>query len=201
MGKTKAGSTGRGAQLGALAGLERSQIPGADMVDGGQFDADKMYKDTKLCNVIFMQQLVRRLSAAHVSAADIAVNAFSPGLITQGSFFRCQKEENPILLGVCDLFARKIARVTETVECGGAVLANMAANPAYYTGTGGYWSNEVAGASGKREFVATPTSDESQDTFKGLRLFDTTARLVGVDPDAIDSTLRTLLLPRYVSNA
>merc|ERR1740138_768668 len=134
------------------------------MLDGGRFDADKMYKDTKLYNSLFMKELTRR-------PADITVNSFSPGLITQGGFFRCQKAEYPMLLGVCN-FVSQVTHLTETVEGGGKLLTNMAANPAYYSDANGYWSNEVSSfslspaVSGTHEFVAMPTSAESQDSAK-----------------------------------
>jgi len=33
------------------------------MVDGSPYDPDKSYKDSKLCNVLFTQEMQRKLSA------------------------------------------------------------------------------------------------------------------------------------------
>lgn len=53
---------------------------------GGPYDADKAYKDSKLCNMLFMAEASRRLAPRGVS-----VNAFSPGLIADpNGFFRNQ---------------------------------------------------------------------------------------------------------------
>jgi protochlorophyllide reductase len=64
------------------------------MVDGGAYDPDKAYKDSKLCNMMFMAEAARRLEAK-----GIVVNAFSPGLIADpNGFFRNQ---NQLFAKVC----------------------------------------------------------------------------------------------------
>ena len=45
------GRVGAKASLGNLSGL--ASDAGFDMIDGNQFNADKAYKDSKLCNIIF----------------------------------------------------------------------------------------------------------------------------------------------------
>ena len=54
------GRVGRSADLGTLEGLRIGS--GFAMVDGGTFDADKAYKDSKLCNVLLGRELSRRLA-------------------------------------------------------------------------------------------------------------------------------------------
>ena len=55
---------GLGAHLGeSLEGLVRDGAA-FTMIDGGAYDADKAYKDSKLCNVLFASELSRRLSAS-----------------------------------------------------------------------------------------------------------------------------------------
>ena len=188
------GAVGPGADLGELAGLTRADGPGAGMADGGAFDADKMYKDTKLCNILFAYELTRRLAAARIAPSDVTVNAFGPGLITKSGFFRYQ---NPLFVGLFDFAASNIFRVTESVEGGGLLLANMAANPEYYAGSGGYWNNELAGFGG-HTFTAIPTSTESYDTAKAARLYDVTARLAGIDAAACVTAAAAALHPEEV---
>lgn len=75
------GAQGIPATLGDLAGLEQAVARGDgkfDMVDGGEFNADKAYKDSKLCNVLFTRELQRRLKE---SGSNVKVNCFNPGLI------------------------------------------------------------------------------------------------------------------------
>ena len=187
------GAVGPGADLGAFEGLVRANAPGAGMVDGGDFDPDKMYKDTKLCNILFTYELARRLTAAGIAPSDISVNTYGPGLITQSGFFRYQ---NPLFVGLFDFFARNVFRVTESVEGGGALLASMAANPEYYGGSSGYWNNELSGFGG-HAFTAMRTSAESYDEDKAARLYDISARLVGVDVNAAEkATVDALRQPK-----
>ena len=59
------------------------------MVDGGTYNGDKAYKDSKLCNILFTRELQRRLESSEATK-NIVVNSFSPGLITSSGFFRYQ---------------------------------------------------------------------------------------------------------------
>ena len=55
------------------------------MVDGGKFNADKSYKDSKLCNVLFARELQPRLD---IDGSNIKANCFTPGLIVGTRLFR-----------------------------------------------------------------------------------------------------------------
>jgi protochlorophyllide reductase len=74
------GAQGVPATLGDLSGLEKAVLGDKkfDMVDGGAFNADKAYKDSKLCNVLFTRELQRRLTDR---GSGVRVNCFNPGLI------------------------------------------------------------------------------------------------------------------------
>ena len=65
---------GPGANLGDLSGLANGAR--FDMVSGEPFDADKAYKDSKLCNALFMRELAQRLRK---QGSPATVNAFGPG--------------------------------------------------------------------------------------------------------------------------
>ena len=78
-------SVGATATRGDLSGLEGA---GFTMVDGGAYDPDKAYKDSKLCNLLFVAEARKRYANAQVT-----VNAFSPGLIADPKgFFRNQNQ-------------------------------------------------------------------------------------------------------------
>ena len=113
---------GLGAGLGGLAGLASK---GADfeMLDGSPYNADKAYKDSKLCNVLFARELERRLEAR---GSAVTVNAFGPGLITRTGFFRYQ---NPIFVKLFDVATNDIFHVAETVDGGGDCLVYMVVAP------------------------------------------------------------------------
>jgi protochlorophyllide reductase len=92
------GRQGVPATLGQLQGLEQLGKQ-CEMIDGGIFNADKAYKDSKLCNVLFARELQRRLGNDE-KTKDISVNAFSPGLIVSTGLFR---DQNPFFVKVSHL--------------------------------------------------------------------------------------------------
>ena len=104
------------ATLGNLEGFSRDGV-NFEMVDGKPYNGDKAYKDSKLCNILFCRELTRRLAGKNV-----IVNAFSPGLITSGNFFRYQ---NQVFSSVFNVAATNLLKVAETPEYGGAALAYM----------------------------------------------------------------------------
>lgn len=89
------GKQGEKATLGDLTGLERDGRF-FEMVDGNPFNADKAYKDSKLCNVLFTRELQRRLDA-NPATSGIVANCFSPGLIVSTGLFR---DQNPLFVKV-----------------------------------------------------------------------------------------------------
>ena len=78
------GNVGLGAGLGDLSGFA-ADGQNFQMIDGSEYNADKAYKDSKLCNVLFAKELRNRLQETN---SQITVNAFGPGLITRtGTYF------------------------------------------------------------------------------------------------------------------
>ena len=113
------GAQGVPATLGELAGFEKAVADGSrrfDMVDGGAFNADKAYKDSKLCNVLFTRELQRRLND---SGSAIKVNCFNPGLIVGTGLFR---DQNQVFTKVFDIAATNILKVGENTHWGGGAL-------------------------------------------------------------------------------
>jgi len=87
------GKQGSAAGLGALSGIELSGR-GCEMIDGGKYDPDKAYKDSKLCNVFFTRELQARLNK---EGSGVTANCFTPGLIVSTGLFR---EQNPLFTKV-----------------------------------------------------------------------------------------------------
>ena len=169
------GNVGLGAGLGGLAGLKAS---GADfqMLDGSEYNADKAYKDSKLCNVLFARELQRRLSAAN---SAVTVNAFGPGLITRTGFFRYQ---NPLFVKLFDFATNDIFHVAETVDGGGDCLVYMATSPALEGKGGLYYNNGIAPGEGKtgHKFERGEVSAEARDDAEAAALWQYSERLVGM---------------------
>jgi len=161
------GSVGPGATLGDLSGLK----VGGDMMDGGKYDPDKAYKDSKLADVMFALELQRRLTAGGKSTK---VNSFGPGLITRSGFFRNQ---NQLFSSLFDFAATDLFHVTETVDFGGACIAYLALSPDL-DNVGGKWYNAVE--PGKPKLEELNPSMEAMDAQKAVKLFDTSAKLVGL---------------------
>ena len=93
---TAGGTVGHPAGLGDLAGLR--QGPGAAMLDGGAFNAEKAYKDSKLCNLLLVRELERRLRQ---QGQSLPMLAWSPGLvIPRGSVLPLQQQPEPFRAGL-----------------------------------------------------------------------------------------------------
>jgi protochlorophyllide reductase len=170
------GGVGKTATLGNLEGFERDG-KNFEMVDGQTYNGDKAYKDSKLCNVLFCRELQRRLSASD-STRNMSANAFSPGLITSGGFFRYQ---NPLFSSVFNIAATKILGFAETPQWGGAALAYTTT-----VDTKGEFYNSPPGSSKSgdeafgREFVVYEVSKEAKDDAKAKRLWELSEGLVGI---------------------
>lgn len=174
------GRVGRPAGLGDLDGL--CSGPGSPMLAGGEcFDADKAYKDSKLCNLLMAQELERRLRR---QGRELPVLAWSPGLVIargEGGFFRESRRLNPLGQALFALLARDLLRLTETVEGAGGHLADLAAGPLPGPEGFQYWSNRVL-APGRLRFEACQPSVEAGDEALAERLWTLTAHAIGLDP-------------------
>jgi len=176
------GRVGRPAGLGDLAGLRRG--PGAPMLAGAEpFDADKAYKDSKLCNLLMARELDARLRSRGLG---LPVLAWSPGLViprARGGFFRANQRRNPLAQGLFALLARDLLRVTETPQHAGALLAGLAAAPLTDGDGFQYWSNRVLGP-GRLQFERVQPSREACDDDLAERLWDLSAAAAGLSPQS-----------------
>ena len=174
------GRVGRPAGLGDLAGLR--QGPGASMLAGGEsFDAEKAYKDSKLCNVLMARELAPRLCRLGV---DLPVLAWSPGLVIprgEGGFFRESRRLNPLGQALFALLARDLLRLTETPQRAGALLAGLAVDPLPEAAGFRYWSNRVLGP-GRLRFEVSQPSAEACDDALAQRLWSLSAAALGLSP-------------------
>ena len=153
------GKVGQPAGLGDLAGLR--QGPGAAMLDGGAFNAEKAYKDSKLCNLLMARQLERQLRQ---QGQSLPVIAWSPGLVIprgSGGFFRYSRSQNPFGQALFALVARDLLRLTETPQRAGALLAGLATSSAADPVGFQYWSNRVLGP-GRLRFEVSQPSEEAR---------------------------------------
>lgn len=179
------GGQGVPATLGDLGGFERAVADGTgrfDMVDGGEFNADKAYKDSKLCNILFIRELQRRLDSG---GSRIKVNGFTPGLIVGTGLFR---DQNPVFTKLFDVAATNLLKVGETTHYGGGALEYVALSDEagemggryYYSAPGsGKYGDDAYG----RQFAPSEVSKEaleSDASGKAKRFWELSEKLVGI---------------------
>ena len=71
------------ADLGDLSGFKNGFLPPISMANGKKFKPGKAYKDSKLCNMITVQELSKRFSED-----KITVNSLYPGCVADTNLFR-----------------------------------------------------------------------------------------------------------------
>ena len=168
---TGGGRVGLPAGLGAMEGLH--QGPGAQMVDAeSRFNADKAYKDSKLCNLLMAQEI-------HRQRPGMPVVAWSPGLViprTSGGFFRNSRQANPLGQALFGFVARDVLRLTESVERAGELLVKLINEQLRQPGFS-YWSNGLLGP-GRHQFKPTEPSEEAKDSEKATMLWTLSRELI-----------------------
>lgn len=184
------GSQGETATLGTMMGLEQDGR-NCEMIDGQSYNADKAYKDSKLCNVLFTRELQRRIDQAAINDkkyTTLVANCFTPGLIVGSGLFRNQ---NPFFTKLFDVAATNILKVGETIEWGGAALTYMITNVTGPTVRGQYYYSKPGSSSTYGEerafqkgdlnvFGPTQVSIEAQDNNKAKRLWELSEQLLEI---------------------
>ena len=162
---TAGGKVGQPAGLGDLAGLR--QGPGTAMLNGGLFNAEKAYKDSKLCNLLMARQVERQLRQ---QGQTLPVLAWSPGLVIprgSGGFFRYSRSQNPFGQALFALIARDLLRLTETPQRAGSLLAGLANSSPLDPDGFQYWSNRVLGPGRLRFELSEISLEASNDELAG----------------------------------
>ena len=174
------GKVGATASLGNLKGLEYDI--GFKMIDGNKFNADKAYKDSKLCNILFAKKLSFHLIRKNF---NIPVIAWAPGLVisrdSQG-FFRYSRKYNQLGQILFSFLARDILRITTSNKNAGLLLSNLACLCKYRKPGFNYYSNKIV-SSGKFIFEQTEISNDAQ---RG----DLSDKLWGLSQSLIDRILK-----------
>ena len=157
--KSGGGKVGAKASLGDLKGLKSG--PGFEMIDGNKFNADKAYKDSKLCNILFARKLSNNLISNKLS---IPVIAWAPGLVisrdSQG-FFRYSRKYNQLGQILFAFLARDVLRITTSNKNAGLLLSNLASLSKYRKPGFNYYSNKII-SSGKFIFEESDISNDAQ---------------------------------------
>jgi NAD(P)-dependent dehydrogenase (short-subunit alcohol dehydrogenase family) len=140
------------------------------------FDGRRAYVNSKLCNVLFTYELVRRVAAAGLVSKErpLSVNAFDPGLVPGSGLAR----EYPaalrwIWLRVGPPLARFATRLTPTInpaDKAGEALARLVVDPSLERISAKYFPSHA-------RWGEAPSSEASYDHARAAALWDASVRL------------------------
>lgn len=142
----------------------------------GAFDGRLAYVNSKLCNLWFTYELVRRIEAAGLSPSDrpLTVNAFDPGLVPGSGLAR----DYPAALRfvwnrVLPALAQVVTLVLPTVNPApksGRALAGLVLSPALARVSGKYFPSHA-------RWREASSSDASYDADRARALWDASVRM------------------------
>ncbi|KAL1299470.1 hypothetical protein HN51_044011 [Arachis hypogaea] len=166
---TLAGNVPPKANLGDLRGLAGglNGLNSSAMIDGGDFDGAKAYKDSKVCNMLTMQEFHRR----YHEETGITFASLYPGCIATTGLFR---EHIPLFRTLFPPFQKYITKGYVSEDEAGKRLAQVVSDPSL-TKSGVYWSWNKASASFENQL-----SQEASDIEKARKVWEISEKLVGL---------------------
>lgn len=178
---TLAGQVPPLADLGDLRGLSNglSDLRNA-MIDGGEYDGAKAYKDSKVCNMLTMREMDRRWS----KEKGITFGSLYPGCVAETGLFR---EKRAWFRWLFPRFQKYVTKGYVSQEEAGSRLAQVVSSPETRE-SGRYWSwngeaksfgEGSAGGSGGLIFENAPSNEVMNDD-KAAKLWDLSIKAVGL---------------------
>ncbi len=171
--RSSGGKIGKPAGLGSLNGLKQGK--GFEMIDGSKFSADKAYKDSKLCNILFAKELSKNLSRKN---RHIPIIAWAPGLViprTRKGFFQYSRKYNEIGQILFAFLARDIFKISTSTLNAGKLLNTLVLSDDVKKGFS-FYSNRLI-SPGKFIFDEEKTSEESNIEYLAEELWKYTEAL------------------------
>ncbi|KAJ0263194.1 hypothetical protein HA466_0035910 [Hirschfeldia incana] len=157
------------ANLGDLRGLAGglNGLNSLAMIDGRDFDGAKAYKDSKVCNMLTMQEFHRH----YHEETGVAFASLYPGCIASTGLFG---EHIPLFRTLFPPFQKYTTKeyVSETESC--KRLAQVVSDPSL-TKSGVHWSWNKTSASFENEL-----SEEASDVEKARKVWEISEKLVGL---------------------
>src|SRR5262245_33958800 len=146
----------------------------------GEFNGRLAYVNSKLCNLWFTYELVRRLERAGLAPpTGPTVNGFDPGLVPGSGLARDYPAPLRFVWDrVGPTLARGLTHLTPTINPApksGAALARLVLDPSLATVTGRYFPSHS-------RWHDAPSSDASYDTTLAARLWDESLTLAKLAP-------------------
>lgn len=166
---TLAGNVPPKANLGDLRGLAGglNGLGSSAMIDGGEFDGAKAYKDSKVCNMLTMQEFHRRFH----EETGITFSSLYPGCIAETGLFR---NHIPLFRALFPPFQKFITKGYVSEGEAGKRLAQVISDPSL-SKSGVYWSWNKNSSSFENQL-----SQEASDAEKARKLWELSEKLVGL---------------------
>ena len=169
--KSSGGNVGDKAGLNNLLNF-KDEITGKYL----NFSADKAYKNSKLCNILFAKELAKRLQ---IKASKIAVITWAPGLVIPDEdlgFFRYSKKFNTFGYIVFSSIAKNILGISENVENAGELLSQIAFESDFNKNNYLHLSNKLVFYK-KHKLVKSDVSEEASKSELALKLWNLSEEL------------------------
>ena len=159
------------ANLGDLSGFERGFLAPISMANGKKFKPGKAYKDSKLCNMITVQEMAKRFPRE-----KLICNSLYPGCVANTKLFR----DTPwIFRKLFPIFQRFITRGYVSERLAGERVALIATGKEF-SQSGVHWSWGNRQKSGRQAFSQN-LSDRIIDPYTSKRLWELSKSLVGLN--------------------
>ena len=161
-----------GGNIGDKAGLNnllnfKDEITGKYL----NFSADKAYKNSKLCNILFAKELVKRLK---IKGSKITVITWAPGLVIPTEdlgFFRYSKKFNSFGYIVFSSIAKNILGISENIENAGELLSQIVFDSDFNKNKYLHLSNKLVFYK-KHKLVKSDVSEEANKSELALKLWN-----------------------------
>ena len=163
--KSSGGNVGEKAGLNNLVNF-KEEITGKYI----NFNSDKAYKNSKLCNILFAKELSKRLQT---KAIKISVISWAPGLVIPNEdlgFFRYSEKFNTFGYIVFSSIAKNILGISENVENAGKLLSDIVFDPDYNNIKYSHLSNKLVFYK-KHRLLKSAVSEEASKKELALRLW------------------------------
>tara|TARA_Y100001978_G_scaffold35219_1_gene31121 strand:- start:2479 stop:3483 length:1005 start_codon:yes stop_codon:yes gene_type:complete len=159
------------ADLGDLSGFERGFLSPISMANGKRFKPGKAYKDSKLCNMITVQELAKRYSSE-----EIICNSLYPGCVAKTKLFR----NTPWIFRLLfPLFQKFVTRGFVSERLAGQRVAMVATNKEF-SKSGVHWSWGNRQKSGRKVF-SQKLSQRIIEPITSKKTWDLSKKLVGIE--------------------
>ena len=159
------------ADIGDLSGFEGGFLSPISMANGKKFKPGKAYKDSKLCNMITVQELAKRFPSEKLIS-----NSLYPGCVANTKLFR----DTPWIFRVLfPLFQKFITRGYVSERLAGERVAQVATSK-FFSLSGVHWSWGNRQKKGRKVFVQE-LSDRILNPLISKKTWELSSKLVGLN--------------------